>query len=108
VCGCDGVTYGNSCEAAAAGVNVSYRGSCVERCASNDDCATADYCAIEEGCEGPGICQERPRICPLVFDPVCGCDGRTYGNSCEAAAAGVNVTHRGACRIDPAPLPGDR
>ena len=28
-------------------------------------------------------------MCPLIFDPVIGCDGFQYGNSCQAEAAGV-------------------
>ena len=35
--------------------------------------------------------------CPAVFDPVCGCDGVTYGNSCEAGIKGLTSYTAGAC-----------
>jgi len=36
--------------------------------------------------------------CILVYQPVCGSDGRTYSNSCFAEAANIEISHKRECK----------
>lgn len=69
-------------------------------CTKNSDCSAGFYCMKAMGyCGGRGVCEEIPGDggCPAIYDPVCGCDGITYSNSCEADHAGINIQSAGVC-----------
>lgn len=80
VCGCDGKTYSNSCEAKKAGLNTWEQGKCVEKC--------IDLTKVDD----------TPCRAPIKY--VCGCDDKTYANACTAERAGVTSWEDGKCRKD--------
>ncbi len=105
VCGCDGKTYGNECAAAAEGISILYQGECGSGigCMKNEGCGQNEFCLFLEGtCLGPGVCTSKPDVCTWCYgawcyEPVCGCDLKTYANQCEAYFNGVSISSFGEC-----------
>tara|TARA_Y100000782_G_C10188226_1_gene268273 strand:+ start:8877 stop:9584 length:708 start_codon:yes stop_codon:yes gene_type:complete len=79
VCGCDGVTYTNACEARYNyGVTSWTKGACE----MDSSCMEQVVDSID---------------CYLEYEPVCGCNGITYANECVANKLGITEYTSGTC-----------
>ena len=46
-------------------------------------------------------CKENPKedcVCTMEYNPVCGCNNKTYGNACAAECAGITEYTEGPCK----------
>jgi hypothetical protein len=74
--------------------------------------AEGDPCLVDEGCASPLFCaadgclEQTQGTCILTADldcaseaedPVCGCDGETYANRCEAHQKRRNIEYARPC-----------
>lgn len=78
VCGRDGKRYGNACQAKCA--QTSAKCACGSKaCAADAGCAKA--CKGTSGVRPPVTL---PCVCPELWAPVCGKDGKKYPSACDA------------------------
>jgi len=88
ICGDDNVTYSNVCMGCTSGNIEKYaEGSCPE---AYTECTPEEKAAL---------------VCPAIFSPVCGDDGKSYASKCNACTSGeVDGWKIGPCPGDEAML----
>ena len=67
---------------------------------SERSCSAELFCDQSGDCGedgSSGVCSEVPEVCAEIYSPVCGCDGKTYGNSCQASSQKVSIRYQGEC-----------
>ena len=85
VCGCNGITYSNSCVAVNIGGVTAW---------TEGECGTVNPCKNTAQIDSTVMC-------PAVFEPVCGCDSITYSNSCVAQYySGITAWTAGPCQTN--------
>jgi len=97
VCGDNGQTYSNECQA-----NCQDR-EIVKYCSCEQETCMLNDIMIENGTLQPKEIEEpepepkKPCICARILQPVCGVDGETYGNPCVAACDDIEIAKNCSC-----------
>lgn len=70
---------------------------------AGDTCGPKEFCDYVPGqycgaADAQASCRNRPEMCAEIYQPVCGCDDKTYSSACHANAAGVGYQSTGECQ----------
>lgn len=120
VCTKNGKTRGNKCEAKCRGETIVQEGECDAKGTAKGEQVKSTASLSAESADdssklpAAGVPMKPPRkpdcVCVQLWAPVCGKDGNTYSNKCEAKCHDMTVVREGECEttstVDGATLGG--